>query len=369
MSRTYIKVSPSLKKLREEILILSPEQQRYQYFSGKVHTKGGFIEEYIDKYDDGRIVYVNKEMKALFNKKIFLLPIRRKGFGFDGKKLKMWWGQIPKDIPEKVYNELRIEWLVEEGFHKKDWITTGLLERVLKGNITNPSAASKYLIGANRLGKTTSPELLRNYIKGKGDKKELLSFAMVAKNVNHILEGNYVNHDLVKQANILGEKIDFTWSAKRLEAVHNEWTKKIMAVEIDMIGDYTLPYGEVDLPKGVRLLRTQKEIFAEGALMKHCIYTNYWSSIKEGRYMVLHNDDENYTIGLRYYRSGEDNNGPKLHLDQAFGIGNRENKWEDALFIKQYLPALTAMLEKAFNKQSPKYEVEPAPAADPFLPF
>ena len=74
-----------------------------------------------------------------------------------------------------------------------------------------------------------------------------------------------------------------------------------MQFKIDNIRDTRVEY--TDLPtitNSIKLLSSEKEIFEEGTLMHHCVYTNYWSQVSNRMYFVFtyENGDVRATIGV-----------------------------------------------------------------------
>jgi hypothetical protein len=126
--------------------------------------------------------------------------------------------------------------------------------------------------------------------------------------------------DLIKQAQILGRQIDFTWSHNRIKEEHQNWTKEIMEVEVndmvDITAESTLPFLEFK-QDGFKLLTTKKEVYAEGKGMNHCVYTNYWNSVQSGHYLVYQVDwcGERATLGCYM--------GDTITLNQCYGYGNK----------------------------------------------
>ena len=131
------------------------------------------------------------------------------------------------------------------------------------------------------------------------DKKIFYKYAVVAKDVNHFLEAwlkrgenkifDQNLFDMMNQfGNILNKKIDFRWSAKRMLEEHDKATEEIMKVELETLEEYEIKYPKIELPKEFELLKTQKRVFEEGMKMRHCIYTNWWSSLKSKNYIAFH---------------------------------------------------------------------------------
>ena len=195
------------------------------------------------------------------------------------------------------------------------FVTKGIFEKMVAGKITNNTEVCKAYIKAMRLN--CSPNLFlqlftSDYTMSKSD---FLRQASVAKDVNHFIEYTmsvgkensrdkyHILSDMIKEAQILEKKIDFTWSFNRVKEEHKKWTEEIMQVEIDGLDDQVITNVEKFdryTPKQFKLLKTQKEVFYEGKTMKHCIYTAYWNSIKNNNYLAYHIElnGEEATLGV-----------------------------------------------------------------------
>jgi hypothetical protein len=240
----------------------------------------------------------------------------------------VWFGKNIFEIPGiiQVFKHMNLNWLNTK---LMPYVTKGIAEKLLNGKITNNMELVKAYIKVMRLN--CSPKLLYNTIEaGNYNKQVVLLMMSVAKDQNHFLEycvsvdpekqTSYFLMDLVKQAQILDKKIDYTWSSKRLHEEHQAWTKEIMEVEVrdmeDVVAKHTLNFTEFTRP-GFTLLTTKKEIFAEGKSMNHCLYTNYWSSINNGNYLAYHIDffGEQATLGC-YISDG-------ISFNQCYGYANQ----------------------------------------------
>jgi hypothetical protein len=212
------------------------------------------------------------------------------------------------------------------------YITKGIAEKLIAGKITNNIDVLKAYIKVMRLN--CSPKLLYNAIEaGVYNKPLLLQMMSVAKDQDHFLQrcakepSNYPHSDpfyltdLVKQAQILDRQIDYIWSDKRMQEEHTKWTKEIMEVEVndmqDVVSETSVKFAEFKYP-GFTLLTTKKEIFTEGKVMNHCVYTNYWSRVNNGSYLVYHIDlyGEQATLGCNI----NENN---ITFNQCYGYSNR----------------------------------------------
>jgi hypothetical protein len=236
---------------------------------------------------------------------------QKNGFTLDQKdKLSIWYGKNIFEVPgvSQVFKHMNLNWLNTK---LMPYVTKGIAEKLFANKITNNTDLVKAYIKVMRLN--CSPKLLYHVIeKGNYAKPLLLQMICVAKDQNHFLEfclsvdpekqTSYFLTDLVKQAQILGRQIDYMWSNKRMQEEHTKWTKEIMDVEVNDMKDVKVtslnPYLEFKRP-GFTLLTTKKEIYTEGKVMNHCVYTNYWSSIQNGNYLAYHIDffGEQATLG------------------------------------------------------------------------
>jgi len=299
------------KRWKEEIS-RSPEQQRFRYFSKKVPKtihESGLYE------DDTKIAYFDNTYNVMFNNKLFRLFNQRSGFTYrkDTKKLYGW---TPPKVDytkrlKEVFTDVGKEWVVNENL--VPWLTKELARRIFAGKITNPHDACKYIISSLKFPKTTSPELLRRAIaKGRYPKKEVYLYSKVLKDLNPYLANDTMVRphwgDCVQQANTLGRKLDWNWSDKRFEEEHNKMTREIMALELSFVDDVKIEYEHLPtLPDSFELILSKRRCFEEGTLMKHCVYTNYWSNIAAKTYMAYHYDHngEPITIGIRLRRTAK----------------------------------------------------------------
>lgn len=334
----------------------SDVEQRFMWFSGKLEKT--CTECYI-KEDEQWIVFADMVYKIMFNKKLFVLPKAQKGFSYNKitKEFKLWFQTNLQSLTKlkEFFVIYKKEWVVDSKL--LPFLTKGLIERIVNGTITNPTDACKYIIKMNRLGKATSVKFLLRWVMEGNSKHDLMRAKFCAKDLNHFLNPldnklgvNNIVDDCFKQAAILQEKIDFKWSKNRLNDVHNQWTKQIMAMEIDFIGSATVSYKKLPaLPQNIEVIQTQKRLFEEGFNMKHCIYTNYLTQWKRGDYLVLHfKGTDPITVGLCL------NVESKAEVDQMYHKSNREVNGLEELHVRgvinPHLKKLTTSM-KSVKKQ------------------
>ncbi len=369
-----------------QAMALPPEQQRLMYFTKKLETKGKEVR--LDNNEKG-IYYSEKDYTVMFNNRLFLKPHTAKGLSYDKetKKLKVWMGTFLNNLThfKEAMKELGFEWVEQEHFDQ--WLTKGLLEKVFQGKITNPSQAAGYLVKRGGYQKGTSPELLRKFIKERQSyKQKLFSVSKVAKNLNHYIERSlpeyikefaknntefgaspfgqeHILEDTIRQALALNEKIDFTWSPNRIKQVHEEWTKRLMEKELQFMEDDIVDYPCFPaLPEGYSVLDTQKKVFEEGTRMSHCVYTNYWDRVKEGKYVVIHYsyryNSNPVTIGIAIRRGTPYPNGVAVtwvaEIDQMFHRRNADVSEELEAQIKAQLAPVLDLIAFSANEYRKK---------------
>lgn len=127
--------------------------------------------------------------------------------------------------------------------------------------------------------------------------------------------------DMIEQAYALEEHINLMWSDKRLNEEHTNWSRRLMKLEVgSKSSEPVWPQDIVDdlAAFGLLLRNTEQEVFEEGSVMHHCIYTNYWSNIKTKDYLALtaNLSEGPATIGMRL-RRGHVNNST-YSFDQCY---------------------------------------------------
>lgn len=317
----------------------SEQEQRFLWFTGKIEktTSECYIKE-----DDTWIVFADMVYKTMFGKKLFALPKRQQGFSYNKttKDFKLWFGTILPTLTriKEFFPLYKKEWVVNANL--TPFLTKGLMEKIVKDEITNPTDACRYIIKMNRLGKTTSVKFLMSWIKAGNSKYDLMRAKFCAKDLNHFLNPSDnklgysgIIEDCFEQSAILQEKIDFKWSQNRLLETHTQWTKQIMAMEISFVGSIELNYKNLPVfPDEVEVIRTQKRLFEEGYTMKHCIYTNYLTQWKKGEYLVLHfKGDDPITAGVCL------NEDEKAEVDQLYHKSNKPLNVKEVQYVRSII--------------------------------
>lgn len=346
-----------------ENIVLQPVQQEYgqfmslpmgvykniQYYNS-IHGRSFFESNLCKK--DGCMYYSHTTFRVKKSKNGFYRQNTQKyGFTLNEKsKLSVWYGKNIFEVPGiwNLFEHLNMNWLNSK---LVSYVTKGVAEKILSGKLTNNIDVCKAYIKVMRLN--CSPRLFFQVIDNAiYNKPHLLQMMSVAKDQDHFLQKcldeyrdrtadtiSYIVGDLVKQAQILGKQVDFTWSPKRMRQEHDDWTKEIMEAEIKNMEDVTatsvLPYLEFKHP-GVKLLTTKKEIYAEGKEMSHCVYTNYWASVNAGNYLVYQVDfyGERATLGVNLY----DGN---ITFNQCYRKGNQAVSHQLKDFVNRFIQNLS----------------------------
>lgn len=307
-------------------------------FAGNVYATGNILIR-----ENGTVHYSYTTYKITKGVKYFLKKNTQQGFTVDPKgKMQVWFGDKLHKLPllYEVIMHVNQEWL---NHNYLQFMTNSVMGKVIIGKITNPHDLCKAILKLYRV--EGSPSILRKAIEGNHlTKMSLLEGIKSAKNLDHFLEFimtrvAYDNHyqDLMRQAVILERKIDFNWSDKRMCEEHKMWTKELMDLESDSMSkeplDWLNIYRYFNSDK-MRLLESEYDVYCEGKMMSHCVYTNYWSNIKNQAYVVFHvNDGSEYgaTLGLNV---GVDY---KLSFNQLYGHHNMQVSSELHNDIKQWL--------------------------------
>lgn len=333
-----------LKLVPQEILefIKLPKGPRKNILGEKLvkdHTVAGILRE----GDDISYYYHNLKLTNVGGT-FFLKPVRKTGLSYKNGKLSLWFGATMSQMGyaeaflTPLFKYMGWDFITKDSCNGMVWeyITKGILERLFKGKITSTRQLLAAYTKLNRINVST--ELLYKEInRSSMSKRDFLYHASLAKDVNHYLEwrsnnvetASYDYHtrqtiiDLSYQFKLLGKKIDFKWSAKRLEEEHKQAVKDIMEHQLEDMSDEEIQYPDLPYPPEFELLNTEKKVFYEGKTMRHCLYTNYSTSIKQKNYLAFHVTlgEEEATLGL--YLSNHEVHGPIPTFNQVYGKDNK----------------------------------------------
>lgn len=167
--------------------------------------------------------------------------------------------------------------------------------------------------------------------------------------------------DAVDLALQLNKKVNFSWSRNKFRDINVQWSRELMRKDIEKRNPKDI-YKNKELIKDAKLLSSERDVFEEGMIMHHCVYTNYWRLIESGKYVALHLDStvnpSGITLGVQvmYDYNNKDNIISKLVFDQAFYAYDKILSTEDNQMCKDYLidneDNLIKILTDSFTKKS-----------------
>lgn len=167
--------------------------------------------------------------------------------------------------------------------------------------------------------------------------------------------------DAVDLALQLNKKVNFNWSRNKFREINVQWSRELMRKDIEKRNPQDI-YKNKELIKDAKLLSSERDVFEEGMIMHHCVYTNYWRLIESGKYVALHLDSTVNSLGITlgvqvmYDYNNKDNIISKLVFDQAFYAYDKILSTEDSQMCKDYLidneDNLIKILTDSFTKKS-----------------
>ena len=167
--------------------------------------------------------------------------------------------------------------------------------------------------------------------------------------------------DAVDLALQLNKKVNFSWSRNKFRDINVQWSRELMRKDIEKRNPKDI-YKNKELIKDAKLLSSERDVFEEGMIMHHCVYTNYWRLIESGKYVALHLDSTVNSLGITlgvqvmYDYNNKDNIISKLVFDQAFYAYDKILSTEDSQMCKDYLidneDNLIKILTDSFTKKS-----------------
>ena len=188
----------------------------------------------------------------------------------------------------------------------------------------------------------------------------LTSLARAFNYLGEVAEKSLVA-DAVDLALQLNKKVNFNWSRNKFQDINVQWSRELMRKDIEKRNPQDI-YKNKELIKDAKLLSSERDVFEEGMIMHHCVYTNYWRLIESGKYVALHLNSTVNPLGItlgvwvRYDSNNEDNIISKLVFDQAFYAYDKILSTEDSQMCKDYLidneDNLIKILTDSFTKKN-----------------
>lgn len=147
--------------------------------------------------------------------------------------------------------------------------------------------------------------------------------------------------DLLYQARKLNRIVKTSWSPRRIHDEHMKWTEEIHQLKTRNCSEELIWKKNVELPKGVTLLNSEKTIANEGSSMHHCIYTNYCSLLKNKRMIAFHvvNEEGDFTCSFHICKDN-------IVFDQAYKAWNKrltDSEMQFAKSLEEYVVELVSL--------------------------
>ena len=263
---------------------------------------------YSSQRKDASIIYRKKKFWHRQNKNIQPLTYGNlRNFINNYENIYVLGNESGKIKKSKIYQyfDSRFHWFKTVGESK---ISFGLtFNKISENKIFKLKDMTWASLGVNyKLGQMIAEsETFRHIINDTGKSikawKEILK---VLDGVEHltkeILNSNYF-YDTCKMAKTLGRKVNCRWGLKRLKEEHDIWAKEITRIVLECELEYDLNirpiYKSFAEYSGFNLLKTNKDMLAEGMIQNHCVGT-YINSVERGRCAIYHVDG--YTLELSH---------------------------------------------------------------------
>ena len=326
----------------------SPEMQRFNFYKDKIYP----FSYGTRKETDTHVYWSYTDAKPRFeNNRLFYTRNNKFGATYDKSKndFKIWFGkaiyETPASLLQNITAYFKLDWYNQMSNSLQSLLNATMLKNMVKGKITNPRDYVKAYLKTSPYKKMNiSPEIM---YKVFNDHK-LNSPKFFRKTIEYSLDPNHaiemiskangnVPHfvsDIYMQAAILNRKVNSRWSESRIKEVHSQWTRDIMEIEIKSLKQEDYNHPPIDLPEGLKLISNNYELFEEGTVMKHCIYTNYEFKIKHKKYFAFRfeKDGVRATLGVDadYFQN-------KLKFNQMYGIGNSKIADEHVDYCKEFI--------------------------------
>jgi hypothetical protein len=347
--QTILSGQEVLDRIKEQAE-LPIEMQRYLFFSRKLHDVS-----VTSRAETETHVYWSYQVKTprFENDRLFYTSKNNQGATYDKttRTMKIWFDkkfiELIPDIQDDMVKMFKFDWYSSLSSALKTIMTKSLLNRVIKGKITNPRDLVKaYIKTSSYRTIDIAPETFFKYFNNSNATAPIAVRRHLEYSTNPELslqrasQYNYTLEDMYRQAAILNEKVNPTWSDKRMAEVHYEWTRRIMELSIKELKPYSYDYNvdSIDFPEGISIINTNLELFEEGTTMKHCVYTNYEYQTRSKNYFVLryNRNGVRATVGINLHHrySGDSCD---AYIDQMYSIANSAVPNEDREYVENWL--------------------------------
>lgn len=185
------------------------------------------------------------------------------------------------------------------------------------------------------------------------------AIAMMRRLASAVADERGILRDCIRQALVLGRRVNPKWSVRRLYEEHNAWSEHLLALESDSYSSSPIYEGfdmEVFAGYGVELLNSERRIFEESERAHNCLFSCYLDRCESHRYIPFHASlgGEEVTFGV-HMSEGEP------VLEQAKLPCNKKVSEKSAMVINIFVQSFRDLFRKMLDGYNPKTQVRLAP--------
>lgn len=262
LKRAYAAINGSM---RCTILKVEDSPQRKMWNAYRVELKKGAHGNYfISPTLEGYIIYNKTEKKYIEKQGVSIMHAYFNKF----QKERLDWFMLSKDY-RTIQFFFKLKSVRKAIFLDKITNTDQLIKTYLSSQGLSKLPRKPFLDGSIDI---THLHTVCSCIRKSSNKERDLPYFYGDYNFNHILP------DLINLSGILGEKINYTWSEKRMVEEHNRMSKEVKKLKMMLLDkkeiNYLHPFPE---NKYFTLLTNVHEFLEEGDDIKHCVFSsNYF---------------------------------------------------------------------------------------------
>lgn len=168
-------------------------------------------------------------------------------------------------------------------------------------DMTWASLGVHHNLGVMIANSKTFKHIISENRKGVKHWKEIMKVLDGVEHLSEEMVNSSYFYDTCKMARTLGRKVNCRWGLKRLKDEHDSWAKEITRIVLDCELEYDLNirpiYKAFAQYSGFKLLKTNKDMLAEGMIQNHCVGT-YIDKVEKGQCAIYHVDG--YTLELSH---------------------------------------------------------------------
>lgn len=186
--------------------------------------------------------------------------------------------------------------------------------------------------------------------------KEQKKYLINIESLNKEFFNNPLFIDSCRMAQMVGKKVNCSWSEKRLKLEHDNWAKTITQVllETEELRDLNIRpiFREFAEHSGFEMLLTNHALIEEGVRMNHCVGT-YSTMVDSGQCAIYRVFGCTLELVLAKDKDIDGNYVTKLRISQYMDIGNSRAPQESWNYVNEMLgrfePSLNSLFVETVN--------------------